>query len=132
MGLIQKLITDQSGLTATDGATPSKYIESLPAQSPVSPLNPSSLYKSRYDLNGNTPESYDGNTRNTLFSSLSLNGGTLSKLDLDGKSPNKYDTNRNNSVLISSIEDSTLDLNTQTTSKYIDNIAVLKQEVTKG
>jgi hypothetical protein len=132
MGLIQKLTTDKSGLTSTDGETPSKYIETIPAQSAISPLNPDSLYKSRYDLNGSTPESYDGNVQNTLFSSLSAKGGSLSKLDLDGKNPKKYDINRNNSVLIDSIENSTLDLNTQTSLKYIDNIAVLKQEATKG
>jgi hypothetical protein len=131
MGLIQKLTTDKSGLTSTDGETPSKYIETTPAQSAVSPLNPDSLYKSRYDLNGDTPEPYDGNVKNTLYASLTSNGGALSKLDLNGKNPTKYNTNRTDSVLIKSLEDSTLDLNTQTSLKYIDNIAVLKQEATK-
>jgi hypothetical protein len=131
MGLIQKLTTDKSGLTSTDGETPSKYIETIPAQSAVSPLNPDSLYKSRYDLNGDTPESYDGNVKNTLYASLTADGGKLSKLDLNGKTPARYSTIKTNSALIKSLEDSTLDLNTQTSLKYIDNIAVLKQEATK-
>ena len=48
---------------------------------------------------------YDGNVRNTLYASLTSDGGTLSKLDLNGKNPTKYNTNRTDSVLIKSLED---------------------------
>lgn len=117
MGLLQKLFTDKSGLTSTDGATPSKYAV-LP-QSPVSPLNPDSLAQSKYDLNGTTPSKYQDKVESNLFSTLSAtNKGSI----YDPNKISTYSTTKTTSVLKDSLVDTFLDIEDgRTPKKYIDN-----------
>jgi hypothetical protein len=51
MGLLDKLITQGSVLTAYDGKTP-------PKSSATVPLNPTTLVQSQLDLDGITPPKY--------------------------------------------------------------------------
>lgn len=51
MGLLDKLITQGSVLTAYDGKTP-------PKSSATVPLNPTTLVQSQLDLDGVTPPKY--------------------------------------------------------------------------
>ncbi len=117
MGLLQKLFTDKSGLTTTDGATPSKY-PVLP-QAPLSPLNPTSLAQSKYDLNGTTPDKYQDEVGSNLFSKLSASGkGSI----YDPTTISKYSTTKTTSVLKDSLADTFFDIEDgKTPSKYLDN-----------
>ena len=75
MGLLDKLTTDGSLLTALDGKKPLEYDK-------VSKY-PEDLKKSQLDLDGKKPLEY--NRQTVQIASL-----TKSQLDLDGKNPNKY------------------------------------------
>lgn len=55
MGLLNKLTTQGSLLTNTDGQTPTAYNQQ------VSVLNPASLVGSQLDLDGQTPSQYINN-----------------------------------------------------------------------
>lgn len=55
MGLLDKLITQGSLLSETDGQTPTAYNQQ------VSVLDPASLVGSQLDLNGQTPPKYTDN-----------------------------------------------------------------------
>ena len=55
MGLLDKLITQGSLLTNTDGQTPTAYNQQ------VSALDPASLVGSQLDLDGQTPPQYINN-----------------------------------------------------------------------
>jgi hypothetical protein len=117
MGLLQKLFTDKSGLTTTDGATPSKYPVS--PQAPLSPLNPDSLAQSKYDLDGTTPDKYQDKVESNLFSTLSAtNKGSI----YDPSKISTYSTTKTTSILKDSLVDTFLDIEDgKTPSKYIDN-----------
>ena len=117
MGLLQKLFKDKSGLTTTDGATPSKY-PILP-QAPLSPLNPTSLAQSKYDLNGETPGKYQDKVESNLFSKLSASGkGSI----YDPTTISRYSTTKTTSILKNSLADTDFDIGDgKTPSKYIDN-----------
>jgi len=117
MGLLQKLFTDKSGLTSTDGSTPSKYAVS--PQSPISPLNPDSLAQSKYDLDGTTPDKYQDKVESNLFSTLSAtNKGSI----YDPSKISTYAVSKTNSNLVVSLADTFLDIEDgKTPSKYIDN-----------
>lgn len=73
MSLEQKLKTQGSTLSGADGRDPHKY-------DGISRLEQINLYDSDLDLNGLTPEKYDGQDK--LSNSLSK-----SQLDLDGQTP---------------------------------------------
>jgi len=75
MGLLDKLTTNGSLLTAMDGKKPLEYDK-------VSKY-PEDLKKSQLDLDGKKPLEY--NRQTVQIASL-----TKSQLDLDGKNPNKY------------------------------------------
>ncbi len=117
MGLLQKLEKDKSILTNLNGATPQQYIGNTET---LATLNPSTLYSSRLDLEGETPAVYDALEKNQLFASLTAANGAVSKYDLNGKTPSLYATNKGNSPLEKSLDSSGLDMN-KIPKKYLDN-----------